>query len=100
MVRAQAAVPVRTGGSPMRRVLASVAALPRRTGGAVLMGALVLLLALAAGCAPALGSGSPSARATATATVAPTTEGRLAQVVRQAVGAPAQDVEATYDAQN
>ena len=89
----------------MRRVLASgaVAALPRRPGRAALVGALALLLALAAaGCAPALGNGRSSARVlgTATATIAPTTEGRLAQVARQAVGAPAQDVEASYDAQH
>jgi hypothetical protein len=88
----------------MRRVLASVAviALPRRRGRAVLVGALALLLALAAtGCTLVLGHATSSARvtATATATIAPTIEGRLAQVVHQAVGAPAQDVEATYDAQ-
>jgi len=85
----------------MRRVLASVAvaALPRRRGRAALVGALALLLVLAAtGCAPALGNGRPSARATATS--APTIEGRLAQVVHQAVGAPVQQVEATYDAQH
>jgi hypothetical protein len=105
MARAQAAVLVLTGGSPMRRALASgaVAALPHRRGRAALVGALALLLALAAaGCAPAPGNGRSSARVlgTATATIAPTTEGRLAQVARQAVGAPAQDVEASYDAQH
>ncbi len=89
----------------MRRVLASVAvmALPRRRGRTVLVGALALLLALAAtGCTLVLGHATSSARATATATatVAPTIEGRLAQVVRQAVGAPVQQVEATYDAQH
>jgi hypothetical protein len=89
----------------MRRMLASVAvmALPRRRGRAALVGAMALLLALAAtGCTLVLGHATSSARvtATATATVAPTTEGRLGQVVRQAVGAPAQDVEATYDAQH
>jgi hypothetical protein len=92
----------------MRRVLASVAvmALPRRRGRAVLVGALALLLVLAAagGCAPVLGNATSSARvaatATATATVAPTIDGRLVQVVRQAVGAPVQQVEATYDAQH
>jgi len=89
----------------MRRVLASVAvaALPRRRGRAVLVGALALLLVLAAtGCTLVLGHATSSARATATATatVAPTIEGRLAQVVRQAVGAPVQQVEATYDAQH
>jgi hypothetical protein len=89
----------------MRRVLASiaVAALPRRRGRAVLVGALTLLLALAAtGCTLVLGRATSSARvtATATATIAPTIGGRLAQVVHQAVGAPAQDVEASYDAQH
>src|SRR5258706_2596563 len=103
--RAKAAAPVRTGGTFMRRVLASVAvaALPRRRGRAVLVGALALLLVLAAtGCTLVLGHATSSARATATATatVAPTIEGRLAQVVRQAVGAPVQQVEATYDAQH
>ncbi|HZC77137.1 MAG TPA: hypothetical protein VE258_05280, partial [Ktedonobacterales bacterium] len=69
----------------------------------MLVGALALLLALAAtGCTLVLGHATSSARvtATATATVASTTEGRLGQVVRQAVGAPVQQVEATYDAQH
>ena len=87
--------------SPHQQLLPHAGRAHSRGGLFALAAALVMLVGVIAGCA---GSSSASAqvtstpRATATPTLPPTTEGRLTQRARLAVGTAAQRVDVSYQA--